>query len=104
MFHALALPCLTAVAYKSTHAQPAKRALLHGNKPWIRLPACPGCCSVWKTEGPVHGDSMPLSNATTLLPEAAQLQFLTRMELEIDAAVVGLPPEWGQPGAFPSLQ
>lgn len=52
----------------------------------------------------MHGELQPLSKATTLLPEMAQLQHLRRMELEIDAAVVELPPEWGQADAFPRLE
>lgn len=51
----------------------------------------------------MHGEAQPLSNSTTLLPEAAQLQFLTNLELEFDAAVVEIPREWGQAGAFPRL-
>jgi hypothetical protein len=43
-------------------------------------------------------------NATLLLPELAQLRFLTHLEMEIKLALTGMPPEWGQAGAFQSLE
>lgn len=47
---------------------------------------------------------LPPSRASLLLPELAQLLHLRTLRLELDSAQPGLPREWGQAGAFPSLQ
>lgn len=61
-------------------------------------------CSLWQSDIPVPDELHPLPNATTLLPELAQLQHLIRMDLDVAAPVAALPPEWAQPGAFPRLE
>ena len=82
----------------------------------------PACSYLWKLGTPQRagdGSLGPIANGTIgggeaggagpdvgpLVPELAQLQWLTTLDYgpdghSIDAAI---PPEWGQPGAFPRL-
>lgn len=59
---------------------------------------------MWRSDLDVPPELHPLPNTITLLPELAQLQYLARLDLQIAAPAAGLPPEWGQAGAFPRLE
>ena len=62
------------------------------------------CCSQWQDRSPLNGNRPRPARTGLLLPELAQLQHLSDLLLEVPATEWGLPAEWGQPGAFPSLQ
>ncbi len=46
---------------------------------------------------------VPLARPVALPPELAQLQHLRELAVVVNGYMEAIPPEWAQPGAFPSL-